>query len=98
MPVPQRLARGEKMGRGPYEKSGMVADTALHPGKKYKEHFEIYYPVQEKLVDGKTQRSLATDKLKVQVKLRYQPFGPKEKGVFIWRDYEKTVPVTAEGL
>ena len=27
MPIPQQLGRGDKMGRGPYEKSGILRDT-----------------------------------------------------------------------
>lgn len=31
MPTPQQLGRGDRMGRGPYEKSGLLADTSLPP-------------------------------------------------------------------
>ena len=52
MPIPQKFARGDEMGRGPYEKSGIIADTGLHPGKKVKEHFEIRFP------EGQTEMEL----------------------------------------
>ena len=31
MPIPQQLGRGDKMGRGPYEKSGIIRDSSLPP-------------------------------------------------------------------
>jgi hypothetical protein len=33
MPMPQKMGRGDEMGRGPYEKSGIINDTGLPPGK-----------------------------------------------------------------
>jgi hypothetical protein len=84
MPVPQRFARGNVMGRGPYEKSGMVADTALHPLKTTKEHFEITLPfdkdAEERTID-----------LKVQ--LWYLPYGTMDSDPFLWKEYTETVTI-----
>jgi len=33
MPIPQQLGRGDKMGRGPYEKSGIIRDNGLPPNR-----------------------------------------------------------------
>jgi len=41
MPVPQQMGRGDKMGRGPYEKSGILRDTSLPPLKTTREKFTI---------------------------------------------------------
>lgn len=38
MPAPKQFARGDRMGRGPYEKSGLIEESGLHPGKTKKEH------------------------------------------------------------
>ena len=88
MPVPQQFARTKTMGRGPYEKSGMVADTALHPGKEHHEHFEIYFPFDE----GDKQ---STMDLKVQ--LWYLPYGTMDSDPFLWKEYTETVSVDFQG-
>ena len=41
MPVPQQMGRGDKMGRGPYEKSGILRDSSLPPLKTTREKFTI---------------------------------------------------------
>ncbi len=84
MPVPQQFARGDRMGRGPYEKSGLIEETSLHPGKTKKERFEIFYPEEVKDLD-------------VSVKLWYLPFGNKESDPFLWREFSKTVSISKEG-
>lgn len=88
MPVPQQFARGNTMGRGPYEKSGMVADTALHPGKKTKEHFEIYFPTAE----GQTSSTM-----NLKVELWYLPYGNMQSDPFLWKEYTETVEVDLQG-
>ncbi|MCP3176830.1 hypothetical protein MJO47_06910 [Desulfuromonas sp. KJ2020] len=81
MPIPQKFARGDEMGRGPYEKSGIIADTGLHPGKKVKEHFEIRFPA------GQTEMEL-------KVQLWYLPYGNKQSDPFLWKEEVKTVKVS----
>jgi hypothetical protein len=87
MPVPQQMGRGDKMGRGPYEKSGLVEDTSLPPGKEVKERFEIYFPMEE----GK----LLADEYEVNVKLWYLPYGTMNSDPFLWRDETRKVKVSA---
>ncbi len=41
MPVAQRLGRSDRTGRGPYEKTGIVEDTALPAGRTVRERFDI---------------------------------------------------------
>lgn len=87
MPVPQQMGRGDKMGRGPYEKSGLLEDTSLPPGKMVEERFEIYFPLQ----DGK----LVTDEYEVNVKLWYLPYGTMNSDPFLWRDETRKVKISA---
>jgi hypothetical protein len=84
MPIPEQFARGKVMGRGPYEKSGMVADTALHPLKTTKEHFEITLPA----VEDEEERTLD---LKVQ--LWYLPYGTMASDPFLWKEYTETITI-----
>ncbi len=77
MPIPQQFGRGQKMGRGPYEKSGMLLDTALPPHKTTRETFTI--PVYtEREEDGKTIREQITQDFTVDVEIWYLPYGKKD--------------------
>jgi len=87
MPVPQQMGRGDKMGRGPYEKSGLIEDTSLPPGKKVEERYEIYFPIEE----GK----LLADEYEVNVKLWYLPYGTMNSDPFLWRDETRKVKISA---
>jgi len=69
MPYPGRMGRGSEMGRGPYEKSGLLRETSLPPLKTTKETFEIPYPFKKIEKDGKKTRELLNDELVVDVKL-----------------------------
>lgn len=84
MPVPEKFGRDDVMGRGPYEKSGMVADTALHPLKTTKEHFEITLDAEE---EG------AERTLDLTVQLWYLPYGTMESDPFLWKEYTETVTI-----
>ena len=77
MPVPQLLGRTEKMGRGPYEKSGIIRDTALVPRKTTVDEFEIPLYKEEKK-DGKTVRTALAEEFTVEVELWYLPHGEKD--------------------
>ncbi len=79
MPVPGRMGRGDKMGRGPYEKSGILRDTALPPLKTVTEKFDIYFPFEDKIVDEKTVREILSHEMTIDVELWYHPFGKKEE-------------------
>ncbi len=41
MPIAQRLGRGGRTGRGPYERTGIVEDTALPPNRTVRERFDV---------------------------------------------------------
>jgi len=97
MPVPQQLARGDRMGRGPYEKSGLIEDTGLPPGKRVHERFDILYPMEEVKENGKTISKPVDHNLNVEVKLWYLPFGSMNSSPFLWREFKKTVTVSAKG-
>ena len=84
MPVPERFARDGVMGRGPYEKSGIVADTALHPLKKTYEHFELLFPYEDG--DEKTT-------LDLKVQLWYLPYGNMNSDPFLWKEYTETLDI-----
>jgi hypothetical protein len=77
MPIPQQFGRGDKMGRGPYEKSGFLRDTSLPPHKAVKEEFSI--PVyNETTKDGKLVRTIIANDFTVDVELWYLPYGKKD--------------------
>ncbi len=78
MPYPGRFGRGAEMGRGPYEKCGLLRDTCLPPLKMTKAVFEIPFPYADVEKDGKKTRELTVDELLVEVKLWYVPFGRSE--------------------
>lgn len=82
MPVPERFARDGVMGRGPYEKSGIIADTGLPPGRKVEEHFEILFPYEE----GDNSSTLD-----LEVQLWYLPYGTMEDDPFLWKEYTEAV-------
>ena len=97
MPVPQQLARGTRMGRGPYEKSGLLADSSLPPLRTVTSNFDILFPVEEVEEDGTTVRRFPSDSLDIEVQLWYLPFGTREDDPFLWREHKTTVKVDLEG-
>lgn len=77
MPIPQQMGRGDKMGRGPYEKSGLIRDTSIPPMRTIKEEFAI--PVYtESLKDGKAVRAIIANDFTVDVEVWYLPYGKKD--------------------
>ncbi|RII28879.1 MAG: hypothetical protein CXR31_03120 [Geobacter sp.] len=97
MPVPQQLARGDRMGRGPYEKSGIIEDMGLPPGKTVHERFDIFYPLEEVEENGKTITRPQTYDLDIEVKLTYLPFGTPNSDPFVWDEFTKTVSISKSG-
>ena len=85
MPIPQQLGRGDKMGRGPYEKSGIIRDNGLPPDRPVHENFEIPYPAGE-------------HDMSVDVELMYLPFGTVESGKFSWQKVTKKVSIEKGGI
>ncbi len=84
MPVPQQLGRGQRMGRGPYEKSSILVDWALHPFETKKEEFRI-------LVPAKNGKPIYKEYI-VEAELWYHPFGKKTKfSALFAKDSKKVV-------
>ncbi len=85
------------MGRGPYEKSGLLAETSLPPMRHVHEKFEIPYPytdVAQK--NGKKRRELLNDELDVTVKLWYVPFGEFDGYEVVFFEEKKTLDLKTE--
>jgi hypothetical protein len=98
MPIPQQLGRGDKMGRGPYEKSGMIRDSSLPPGRPVNESFEIPRPAEFFKKDGKDVTTIQDYDMTVDVELIYRPFGTKESGQFTWQKVTKKVSIEKGGV
>lgn len=96
MPFPARLGRGKEMGRGPYEKSGLLRETSLPPGGRIHEQFEITYPFAEVTKGNVTQRELVKDQLKASVKLWYLPFGEFDSSAVTWFAADKDLDLKTE--
>jgi hypothetical protein len=98
MPIPQQLGRGDRMGRGPYEKSGMLQDTALPPLRSVSTSYDIFFPVVEgEDEDGNATWTFPSDHLDVEVKLWYLPYGTMDDDAFLWRKESRTVRISTEG-
>lgn len=98
MPIPQQFGRGDKMGRGPYEKGGLLKDTSLPPLRTVKEVF--YIPVyNESTKDGKLVRSIIANEFTVDVELWYLPYGKKDDpgNAVKWHTYSKKVGIEKGG-
>jgi hypothetical protein len=98
MPIPQQLGRGDKMGRGPYEKSGIIRDSSLPPGRLVQESYEIPFPVEEVKKDDKVVRNITDYDMTIDVELMYLPFGTKESGQFTWHKVTKKVSIEKGGV
>jgi hypothetical protein len=97
MPYPGRFGRGAEMGRGPYEKCGLLRDTCIPPLKKVKKVFEIPFPYADVEKDGKKTRELTADELLVDVKLWYVPFGEfKNDDKVLFFNEEKKIDLKTE--
>ena len=97
MPIPQQLGRGDKMGRGPYEKSGIIRDNGLPPNKPVHEKFEIPFPAEFTKKDGKPVTNILDHEMTVDVELIYEPFGTKDSGI-TWQKYSKKVVLEKGGV
>ncbi|MCD4718564.1 MAG: hypothetical protein K8S13_01705 [Desulfobacula sp.] len=82
MPHPARFGITDRMGRGPYEKSGMIRDTALPPLRPVRETFEVVFPYKD---TQEGNRILTTDTMEVEVRLVYLPFGEANQDHFVWK-------------
>jgi hypothetical protein len=97
MPIPQQLGRGDKMGRGPYEKSGIILDNGLPPNKPVRESFEIPFPAEFTKKDGKDVTNILDYDMTVDIELTYEPFGDKETGI-TWHKVTKKVSIEKGGV
>lgn len=83
------------MGRGPYEKSGMLEDSSLPPLRTVTSNYDVFFPFTDDDVDDKTVRRFTSDRLELEVKLWYLPFGTMDDDPFLWREVKKTVRIPA---
>lgn len=97
MPIPQQFGRGDRMGRGPYEKSGMVRDTSIPAHKTVHETFEIAYPIEEIQKGDKVERTLKSGEITVDVELWYLPYGNKQQDPYLWHKFSKVVKISTTG-
>lgn len=92
--------RGDKMVYGPFRKSGMLADTSLQPGKEAVETFEIKFPYEDVVKDGRKVRDIKAKEMDVTVQLWYMPVGGDHKKGVPGKDqyllYEATKTVTVK--
>jgi hypothetical protein len=97
MPIPQQLGRGDKMGRGPYEKSGIVRDNGLPPNRPVHEEFEIPFPAEFVKKGGKEVTNILDHEMTVDIKLTYMPFGEEETGI-TWHKVSRKVNIEKGGV
>lgn len=97
MPAPGKFACGEEMGRGPYEKAGLIRDTALPPHRRIEETFEIPFP-HEKIKIGKEIFGKPLFKeMDIDIELWYVPFGetegPLSRYNVLWKRVTKKISI-----
>jgi hypothetical protein len=97
MPIPQQLGRGDKMGRGPYEKSGIIRDNGLPPNKPVLEQFEIPFPAEFVKKDGKNVTNILDYDMTVDIELIYMPFGERDTGI-TWHKVTKKIALEKGGV
>lgn len=83
MPIPQSYGRGDKMGKGPFQKAAMLLDTALPPLREVRESYDIPVPR-----DGGRE-------VEIVVKLVYLPYGSTRAAddPVVWRDVVRKVSI-----
>lgn len=98
MPVPQRLGRGDRMGRGPYEKSGLLQDSSLPPLRTVATNWDIFFPVEEVEDGDEVVLTYPSDTLDITVRLWYLPYGVQDDDfAVVWREETRKVKFDAEG-
>jgi len=85
------------MGRGPYEKSGLLEDTSLPPLRTLHFNYDIFFPMKAEEKDGKKIISIASETMDLEIKLWYLPFGTMDDDPFLWKEYKKTVKISTTG-
>lgn len=85
------------MGRGPYEKSGLLQDSSLPPLRTTSAAYDIFYPaVEGEDEDGNTIWSFPSDSLDLEVKLWYLPYGTMDDDAILWREDKRTVRISLQ--
>jgi hypothetical protein len=97
MPTPQQMAKGDRMGRGPYEKSGLLEDTSLPPLRTITQSYDIFFPTKVEEKNGKKISTLSSDSMDIEVKLWYLPYGTMDDDPFLWKEFKKTVKISTSG-
>ena len=85
------------MGRGPYEKSGLLEDTSLAPLKTVTTTLDIFFPVKVEEINGKKVSTITSETLDLEVKLWYLPYGTMEADPFLWKEYKKKLTISTKG-
>ncbi len=94
MPIPHQLGRGQAMGRGPYDKSGLIEETGLPVDRAVTERFDIPVPAADDAA-GSAPAAVRRD-VEVGVRLYYLPVGSMDSSPFLWREVVRTVPFGAD--
>ena len=98
MPYPGRFGRGKEMGRGPYEKSGLLRETSIPPLARVHETFEMTFPFEDAVKGEKTRRELLEDELTVSVVLWYLPFGDFDGNEVVFFEEKKMLDLKTEWI
>jgi len=98
MPYPGRFGRGKEMGRGPYEKSGLLRETSIPPLARVHETFELTFPFEDVVKGDTKRRELLVDEVNVSVILYYVPCGEFDGSEVIFFEEEKTLDLKAEWI
>lgn len=86
------------MGRGPYEKSGLLRETSIPPLARVHETFEVTYPYEDVAKGKDTRRELLNDELNVTVILWYLPFGEFDGNEVVFFEEEKNLDIKGEWI
>ena len=86
------------MGRGPYEKSGLLRETSIPPLARVHETFEITFPFADKPTAETTRRELLEDEIEVSVILWYLPFGEFDGYEVEFYEEERTLDLKTEWI
>jgi hypothetical protein len=98
MPFPGRFGRGKEMGRGPYEKSGILRETSIPPLARVHETFEITYPFEDVVKGDSSRRELLKDELQVSIVLWYLPFGEFDGYEVVFFEEDKVLDLKTEWI
>ncbi len=83
------------MGRGPYEKSGIIRDSALPPMRTITEKYDIPFPFEDVKERGKRVRKILAREMTINVELWYMPYGSRndDDNNTLFRKFTKKVTI-----